>query len=493
MTRRTSLAPTMADKTEDRRRRRTADARLEPFTEHPSSLTSAPSSEIGSSAATPLIICSDDDTDDTAHRRSRSDKKDSKKTPVRKPEVQSAGTSGRLENVTIHGSTVSEGCAHRSAGSEGDASPSPRPPKSSSYCGKPYLKLGCMRNHQERCDKCKAAQEKDKETTGGAQEIPEGSAASDTGEALPSSVLRIPGGKDDRRNDDRTETETYHSREEEILDNNDTTTQMVSLNLRTAASNRLAAKEGEGYLYIYRDTKGGLLKIGYSNNPRRRGQQHKKCGPNLLNIYISNRITSMKRAEQLVKLDLSHACRPWHCDACGHTHKEYFEVDEERAKTIVDRWADWINKCKPYGEDGDLLPIWSHLLHFDRVAASEIGPHDHEARWVHWKWVLSAPSADDFARFAPPSLPIPPSNNGRSSERAATGPYDDSGKMDRSSQPLARRNKGQSDDASILTLLGPVKQIAVDRKSRTRYSMTFEVECRVRQVSERDSVDRSSQ
>lgn len=480
MARRTSLAPSVAEKTEDRSRRRTADARLEPLTEPLSPLTPTPSSKMGSSPATPLIIYSDDDTDDIAHPRSRSEQKASKKTPARKLEVQSTGTSGRLDNVTTLGPTVSGGRTHRSAGSESDASPSSRPPISLSYCGRPYVRLGYMRSHQERCDKCKAA-----------QEIAEGSTASETGEALPSSAFGIPGGKDDRKEDDLKKTEMDQHRKEELLENNDTSTQMISLNLRKVATSRLVKGEMEGYLYIHRDTKGGLVKIGYSNDPQRRGQQHRKCERNLVYIHISNRTKLMKRAERLVKLDLGHVCRPWYCAKCQHTHKEYFEVDEDKAKMIVDRWVDWINNCDPYDQTGDMLPIWSRLLHYDRVAAPGIGSHDHEARWAHWESVLSAPSADDIARFD--KLRITPSEHVRGGEQAVTGMRADSDEKDRGSQSLSRQNGGRLVDAGILASLGPVRHIVVDRKGRNRFSMTFEVECQVRQVQERASVDCSSQ
>ncbi|EUC28301.1 hypothetical protein COCCADRAFT_77020, partial [Bipolaris zeicola 26-R-13] len=98
------------------------------------------------------------------------------------------------------------------------------------------------------------------------------------------------------------------------------------------------------------------------------------------------------RAERLIKLDLKHLCRPWFCPSCRQRHVEYFEVTEERAKAIVERWTDWINGNQPYSSDGNITPLWNHLILFGRRPNQPMRTYDHEARWAHWSWVLSSPS-----------------------------------------------------------------------------------------------------
>jgi predicted GIY-YIG superfamily endonuclease len=186
------------------------------------------------------------------------------------------------------------------------------------------------------------------------------------------------------------------------MDKEDTSscTQLVHARLGSVACEKLTKSEEEGHLYIFRDPKHkGAVKIGYSKDPNRRTKEHEKCDLDLFFVHISGRVKAMKRAEQLIKVDLRHLRRPWKCSACKHTHEEWFEIDEETAKERVSLWVDWINDCDPYDTRGNIKPLWRYLIEYGRKPREDFGTKNHEARWRHWNWVLSEPVPTDILGF----------------------------------------------------------------------------------------------
>ncbi|EUC41070.1 hypothetical protein COCMIDRAFT_107177 [Bipolaris oryzae ATCC 44560] len=199
----------------------------------------------------------------------------------------------------------------------------------------------------------------------------------------------------DAKHDNQSHTQKRKSQE---IDRN--TTQLLDVELSRVATSKLTPYDEQGYIYILRDWENGLFKIGFAKDPKLRIKQHNKCGRDLKTVHVSHRIKWAKRAERLVKLDLKHLCRPWFCSSCQQRHGEYFQVTEERAKEIVERWVDWINRCQPYGADGNINPLWNHLIQFSRTPKQAMRNYDHEARWAHWSWMLSSPSEDDLKDLA---------------------------------------------------------------------------------------------
>lgn len=139
------------------------------------------------------------------------------------------------------------------------------------------------------------------------------------------------------------------------------------------------------------------MKIGCTKHLKRRANQHEKCGRNLEFIDTPH-CTWINRAEKLILSDLQHLNRPLYCSVCRQNHREYFQVTVERAKAIVERWVEWINRRNPYQSDKHVTSLWKYLILYGRSLAKQIEAHDHEARWAHWDWVLSEPSDSDIER-----------------------------------------------------------------------------------------------
>jgi hypothetical protein len=47
---------------------------------------------------------------------------------------------------------------------------------------------------------------------------------------------------------------------------------------------------------------------------------------------------------------------------CGVQHQEWFDVEDGRAKEVIEMWAEWA-KRHPYDDAGTLLPDWQRRLH----------------------------------------------------------------------------------------------------------------------------------
>ncbi|KAJ4987882.1 hypothetical protein SVAN01_06612 [Stagonosporopsis vannaccii] len=209
--------------------------------------------------------------------------------------------------------------------------------------------------------------------------------------------------------------------------NGDNSAPLVHHRLLQAAKEKLTTNEKEGYLYILSCAQQpGLLKFGYSSNPSHRGKQHRaRCGLTMTWVHVTNCAVNVKRAEKLAKLDLLHLQKDYRCASCAQTHTEWFQVDEQRAKHVADRWIAWINDQTPYAPNGALAPLWTWLLDYGRAPRPSFAEHDHAARWAHWDAALLSPSSSDARTFArtplkspqtradlPPSLPPPPRSPG---------------------------------------------------------------------------------
>jgi len=221
-------------------------------------------------------------------------------------------------------------------------------------------------------------------------------------------------------------TDTVEAEPQTARANGDNSAPLVHHRLLQAAKQKLTADEKKGYIYIFKCAeRPGLLKLGCSANPPRREDQHRqRCGLATTWVHVSNCAVNMKRAEKLAKLDLRHVQKDYRCSSCSQTHTEFFQVDEQRAKHVADRWVAWINDHKPYAADGSLTPMWAWLLDFPRAPRPAFATLDHAARWAHWDAALLAPSRRDARAFAdlaeaPPASPTRRAAAGRRSSAAA--------------------------------------------------------------------------
>ncbi|KAK2040261.1 DUF1766-domain-containing protein [Colletotrichum somersetense] len=135
---------------------------------------------------------------------------------------------------------------------------------------------------------------------------------------------------------------------------------------------------GMGYIYGYKLPKDhmtasgadtdGMIKIGYTKNlSRRMGDWQSKCHytPKLV---IDRETPHYIKMEKVVHLHLANE-RRWDmaCAGCrkanGKTtdHKEFFEVDVEKARAVVGMWAAWAG-LEPFDEEGRLTAYWAARL-----------------------------------------------------------------------------------------------------------------------------------
>lgn len=264
---------------------------------------------------------------------------------------------------------------------------SPGSRKYFAHCGRHYTRQGDKKNHEENCVKCRIMQQEERDkaqTHHGLLDMVKGLVVSKLKTITASGVL------------DAKHHSTNHPQKRKPREIDRNTAQLISVELSRVTTSKLTPGDEQGYIYILRDSKNGLLKIGFAKDPKVRIKQHNKCGRDLKPVYVTHCVKWTKRAERLIKLDLKHLCRPWFCPSCRQRHVEYFEVTEERAKAIVERWTDWINGNQPYSSDGNITPLWNHLILFGRRPNQPMRTYDHEARWAHWSWVLSSPSEGDL-------------------------------------------------------------------------------------------------
>lgn len=80
---------------------------------------------------------------------------------------------------------------------------------------------------------------------------------------------------------------------------------------------------------------------------------------------------------------------------CGTNHREYFKLDENIGRMVVDRWAEFC-ELRPYTEDWRLKEEWEFYLHqfckkdFGRVGKHQEEMHDHQGRSKRWNSFLKS-------------------------------------------------------------------------------------------------------
>ncbi|KAK1589626.1 T5orf172 domain-containing protein [Colletotrichum navitas] len=135
---------------------------------------------------------------------------------------------------------------------------------------------------------------------------------------------------------------------------------------------------GTGYIYGYKLPKGHttalgtdtdrMIKIGYTNNYKRRMRQWQSKCHYTPNLIFAREAPYYIKMEEVVHLHLANE-RRWDmgCAGCrepnGKTtnHKEFFEVDAEKAQAVVEMWAAWAG-LGPFDEEGRLTAYWAARL-----------------------------------------------------------------------------------------------------------------------------------
>ncbi|KAJ5903509.1 hypothetical protein N7504_005892 [Penicillium tannophilum] len=122
-----------------------------------------------------------------------------------------------------------------------------------------------------------------------------------------------------------------------------------------------------GRLYIFdRISSPGHVKIGWTaKSVSNRLKSWSNCGysPNLL--FETSPIHNAMRAETLTHYEF---IKEWRRErmckgpGCGKSHKEWFEINAERAKQVVSHWATFMERARPYDEGGLLKPQWKEVI-----------------------------------------------------------------------------------------------------------------------------------
>jgi hypothetical protein len=122
-----------------------------------------------------------------------------------------------------------------------------------------------------------------------------------------------------------------------------------------------ACKQGSIYFYTHADDAfRGMIKIGYtSRSVASRLLDWAECGhgdPVLLDSWYARH---PNRVELLIHFELEQS---WHalrwCKVHQQSHIEWFKVDCTRARTIAQRWCEWMERANPYDRRGRLTSSW---------------------------------------------------------------------------------------------------------------------------------------
>ena len=120
-----------------------------------------------------------------------------------------------------------------------------------------------------------------------------------------------------------------------------------------------------GYLYAFtREGDEDYIKIGFSKKLDSRPQQWSKdCKYDAIVIPHSratNVVPNANRVEKLIHMDLelqSARRRESKCRTnpeCKRRHREWFEVSDTKARSVIEYWIDWMITNDPYDRDGHL-------------------------------------------------------------------------------------------------------------------------------------------
>lgn len=138
----------------------------------------------------------------------------------------------------------------------------------------------------------------------------------------------------------------YQSKKNMSLQTNVALRQAVEANLT-----EIDLKLGCIYIFWLKGMSFGHLKIGRSNDPKRRIQEwNKKCKADHVLVEDMIKIPHVSRIEKLIHLELKDLRKSMKCAGCGRNHCEWFEISESNARRVLKKWQDWI-KQHPYEKD----------------------------------------------------------------------------------------------------------------------------------------------
>jgi hypothetical protein len=122
-----------------------------------------------------------------------------------------------------------------------------------------------------------------------------------------------------------------------------------------------------GKLYVFkRESSPGYVKIGWTaRSIQRRLDDWASCGYTPELLFSAYNVPNAQRAETLTHYELwkewrvERMCKAF---SCQKSHREWFEIDEERAKQVLGDWVDFFKSARPYDSCGILKPEWVHAV-----------------------------------------------------------------------------------------------------------------------------------
>jgi hypothetical protein len=111
-----------------------------------------------------------------------------------------------------------------------------------------------------------------------------------------------------------------------------------------------------GHIYMFWDIGNfGMVKIGRTDNLDRRMTEWSKC-KQTHSYHTSTHqasVAHVQRIERLIHTELINSRRKLPCSVCPRAkmHVEWFNVTEQRARQVSQKWHDWMLK-EPYAKDG---------------------------------------------------------------------------------------------------------------------------------------------
>ena len=137
-----------------------------------------------------------------------------------------------------------------------------------------------------------------------------------------------------------------------------------------------------GYIYIFTlPSRPGYVKIGKTEIAlQNRVSQQKTCcklSYSLIQDANDKPFRWYGIVEQLVMAELHNCRRRLSCSKRKKGHDEWYEISEEKALEVVERWRRWMVQGEPYDSNGLLTPFWVQK-HEDAIRDPA------NIRWEEW-------------------------------------------------------------------------------------------------------------
>ncbi|KAF7510324.1 hypothetical protein GJ744_006820 [Endocarpon pusillum] len=146
----------------------------------------------------------------------------------------------------------------------------------------------------------------------------------------------------------------------------------------------MAKKSGRVYIFTRPDDP-ALLKIGFTTHSgeARVAAWGEDCCYAAKLEFVTEMMPHAWLVERIVQEHLKQYRRKerrckWK-DSCSKQHIEWYEMGVEEARRVIESWAGWVQKYRPWGSDDVLTPTWASLLNQYRIALK--GPDCDKEMW----------------------------------------------------------------------------------------------------------------